>query len=490
MRPTYRPTPTMMRKINVRPLIVFSATLVVCATGPSQASELLYYDPTGTPTEHKAPEADSVTITFHRDKHLLTIPPKFYGVNIHPGSAAYEIAQIDVLKALKPDAIRIMTRMRVDWPADKSGRIVTPLSPAPGVYDWNALDLLIRSIVAVGAEPYLALGFGPPHWMTDSPDLSSRRPPLPEYLSEYAEMMASIVERYVVEKKWPIRRVTIENEPENVGYDIDTYIELSKAARRAIKQRVPNVEIGGPAIGYAMWPQSNGRSISFHSATNILSKETKLFDFYDWHIYSTTTDPILKTVETVQRAYGSELPLVISELNRDWRYSGEYKKVSQKNNTEWSSVSWLAETLDRLQLSGVDQVFYFAWRESTLGLVDARFNELRPNYHLLSVMINELGRKRIEATFSNNSVGTIATIENNKISALIYNKTTTEVSVNTNAKEEIEIRLYDKKWHAENKNITDPFIPSTPKPFTPSISNNKKESIKIPPSSYILIKEK
>lgn len=394
------------------------------------AADLGYFDLSSPQNaRHTLHPNNIVGVELQANSPLVTIPSRFYGINIHPGSVRYELSRLDLLRKVRPDAIRVMTLMRSDWPPDRSGRVVTPLSVTPDSFDWTALDLLIRSIVAVGAEPYLALGFGPPQWISGAASPLDRRPPQPDKYEAYASFMATITHRYAVEKGWPIKRVTVDNEPENVGYAISDYMRLVRLAKTKIKDRAPGVQVGGPAIGYAMWKQPNAKPLGFGESVRRLFDDKTPFDFFDWHIYSTSADTVMKTVETVRRVYGESLPLVISELNRDWRYSGEHRAVSMRNNTSWESVAWLAYLYDKLQLAGVDQVFYFAWREQTLGLLDARSSTVRPNFYLTAAMTNMLGRNRVATKISHPAIGAIATVDAGVVSALIYNMSDANVAV-------------------------------------------------------------
>jgi hypothetical protein len=400
---------------------------VIAAIPPAAAQDLGYYDPTGQDGPFPVPTAP-VQINVQPSQPLLTIYSRFYGVNIHPGSAQYELANKPLLQKLKPDSIRVMTRMRLDWPPQ--GMVSHLLSPAPGVFDWTQLDLLLQGIVDVGAEPFLTLGFGPPHFLTQGGTELARVPPAPDLIEDYATYMSMIVQHYVNDKKLPVRLVSVDNEPENVRYPINDYIKLFKAAKTKIKAIAPNVLVGGPAIGFADWPQPDGTSLPFGESLNMLKAANTPFDFLDWHIYSTKASTVIFTVNAVRRRFS--VPLIMSEVNRDWRYSGVAKEESKQNNTGWESASWLAYVYDQLQRLGVGRVYYFAWRENVLGLVDAKITTLRPNYYVFWAMTNQLSRKRVVADSSDLGVGCIATYDGGRFAALIYNRTAGEVRLKIN----------------------------------------------------------
>lgn len=469
----------------------FALAFSMAFSAPSWPGDLLDYNPEFGNTEQLDAPDSVVEVRIDRSKTLMTIPARFYGINIHPGSSKYEFARPELLRALKPDAVRIMTLMRADWPPDRSGRKLSPISRGPALFDWSELDLLVDNIVSVGAEPYLALGFGPPSWLSGAPAEWVRWPPPRARIPEYADFMATIVERYATQKSAPIRRVTVDNEPENVGYSIEDYMSLVRLAKLRIKERAPHVEVGGPAIGYAYWPQPARDRLSFAKATAEFAQSDTPFDFYDWHIYSVKPEPVLRTVDTVKQEYGSRIPLVLSEINRDWRYGGPARQKSQENNTGWASVAWLAYLYDHLQLAGVDQVFYFAWRENTLGLVSADSSQLRPNFYLFAALTNSLGRTRLLASSTHPAIGCIATeTPAGKVTALLYNRADKAISVQAQLGAPIRsVHAFDKDWYMSHSRVN-------PSPSDPSfvgrpvdLPASGKQVFAIPRGGFVIIRD-
>jgi hypothetical protein len=445
-----------------------------------------YFDPAAT----KDPEltnipTTAVSVEVQQGQPLKTIPSNFYGLNIHPGSAKYEIAANPVLlKALKPDAIRVMTRHRTDWLPNATGVKIYLLAPSQNTYDWTELDNLVKSIVDLGAEPYLTLGFGPPHWINGSTSLTARKPPPAARVAEYADYMAAIVKRYADQKNLRLRSVSVENEPENVGYPVDVYMQLAREAQARIRQAAPGIKIGGPSTGYALWGQPDKSTLSFSQSTAMMHGANLPFDFFDWHVYSTSAETILRTVRYVKSLYGNSFPLVISELNRDWRYSGAEAAISKLNNTSWGSVSWMAYVYDNLQTLGVSQVFYFAWRENNLGLVDSKLEEARPNYFLLRAFTQNLGRFRVKTISSSPVIGAIATTDNG-LQMLVYNRVSLDVKVKLAGLQAgvFYTSTYDKDWVANNKRIPAGGVPGEP----PAVLHDSAATITIPAGGFVLV---
>jgi len=461
-----------------------SAVLLISCASAHADDSMSYFDPAATtdPQLINIPTA-TVNVDVQLNQPLKTIPSNFYGINIHPGSAKYEFANPALLKALKPDSIRVMTRHRTDWLPNGTGLKIYLLSPAQNTYDWTELDNLVTAITNIGAEPYLTLGFGPPHWLTGSASLTDRKPPPPAHLTQYADYMAAIVKHYADQKNLKLRAVSIENEPENVGYAVDTYMQLARLAQTKIRQAAPGIKIGGPSTGYALWGQPDNSTLSFSQSTELMHGANLPFDYFDWHVYSTSAETVLRTARFVKGLYGDNFPLVISELNRDWRYSGPEAVLSKKNNTTWGSVSWMAYVYDNLQTLGVNQVFYFAWRENNLGLVDSRLEEARPNYFLLRAFTQHLGRSRIKTTSSSPVIGCIATSDNG-LRMLVYNRVQIDVKVKLSGLQAgtFYTSAYGKDWIENNKSL----MSGTPPPEPAVVTHDSADTVTIPAGGFVL----
>lgn len=429
-----------------------------------------------------------VQITVDFDKPLVTISEHFYGINIHPVPASVAFRDQQLVANLKPDVIRIMGNNRTHWYRDannQSVRVDSTISPSEAVFDFTELDALIDGIHAIGAEPYLALGFGAPQWMADPTGSQRLRRVAVDRLQDYANWMAQVIKHLNAEKKYRIKWVTIDNEPENLQYPIEDYIQLVKLAKTAIQSVDPSIQITGPVTGYATWAQPDGRKISFSSSLQMLKDAGLEYDAIDWHIYATNPQLVFKTVDIVKKIYPDK-PLIISELNRDWRYSGEGGKLSAQRNTGWYSVAWLAHCYDELQKMGVAQVHYFCLSNGFFGLMDYHHTQVHPNYHLFAMMTNQLGRYRVTTTSSDPAIGIIATInEQNQAAVLIYNRAQHAINVQYNLPTDkmVQLRTYDQNWYESHKTITK----GTTTPLNPVSITGKQTTWTIPARGVILI---
>ncbi|MEK6793963.1 MAG: hypothetical protein AABZ39_04250 [Spirochaetota bacterium] len=424
------------------------------------AQDLVFYDPAATANDTVAVPDAPVALTVHAEKPLLTIPPEFYAVNQTICPAHFAFRNRELVKRLKPDVIRIFTQKLTLWSKvdGKGKREDFVLSSKKGEYNWKQIDDHVQGIVDCGAKPYVALGFGAPPWLYSSGSERLVRPPR-ERFDEYAEYMADIVRHLAVEKRFPVRYVTVDNEPENVKYPIDDYVELVHLAKAAIQKAVPGVMVGGPVTGYATWEQPDGKKLSFDSSSRYLKEKQTPFDFIDWHVYATAPSVVMRTANILRDIYGPKMELILSELNRDWRYAtAKDQATAISNNAGWGSVAWLIYLFDHLQRAGISQVHYFDLISNPFGLMDYWNTEARPNYFTFWACTSLLGRKRVAAESTHPSIGIIATRDDGMTTALIYNRSAADSAVTIRGMNAGSILRFSSDWYDANRSITNDML--------------------------------
>jgi hypothetical protein len=160
-------------------------------------------------------------------------------------------------------------------------------------YDFRRTDDYLQSIVSVGSGIVFRLG--------ESIEHTKRKYYVhpPADVEKWAAICVGIVRHY--NEGWGngfhhnIRHWEIWNEPENrpamwTGTD-EQYLGLYVAAAKAIKQNVPGVCVGGPALGY--FGRMTGDVLEPSAFTLAFLERCKRdaapLDFFSWHTY--TNDP-------------------------------------------------------------------------------------------------------------------------------------------------------------------------------------------------------
>jgi hypothetical protein len=263
-------------------------------------------------------------------------------------------------------------------------------------YDFARTDAYIAAVRHTGARIIYRLGESIEH---DEPRRFVHPPADPD---KWARVCLGIIRHY--NEGWAggfhhgIEYWEIWNEPENrpamwSGTDED-YFRLYRTAARAIRERYPQLKIGGPAVG------SNGqlegqlyRPTEFVREFIRLCRDEKLpLDFFSWHCY--TDDPR----ELVARAQG------IRKLLDEYGFSGTESHLNEWNflpGNTWKALgesrpeerqrfydemagapgaAFLASALIQLQTAPIDVGNLFHGEVGGFGL----FNEhgvAQRNYH-------------------------------------------------------------------------------------------------------------
>ncbi|REE98917.1 xylan 1,4-beta-xylosidase [Thermomonospora umbrina] len=189
----------------------------------------------------------------------VRVPPKALGVVGAPYSAPWPVwgfthtdRSADVGPASEVAARSIAARPLVQnqhimgWGADNP-------EPAPGRYDWAALDRRMEYIRRTGGVPVITLCCAP-DWMkggrpgdTDWSRLEFA--PRPRHYADFARLSAAVARRYPY-----VRHFAVWNElkgfydPQRVRWDHEGYTRMYNLVYDAVKAVNPANEVGGPYV--------------------------------------------------------------------------------------------------------------------------------------------------------------------------------------------------------------------------------------------------
>lgn len=342
-------------------------------------------------------------------------------------------------------------------------------SSGTGVYNWTVFDALVQSIVEVGAEPMITLGYYDykerpiiPSGMTVNPDTGL---PYPESFGAYA---ADLVKHFK-DIGLRVRYWEIWNEPWSYFFEkkvdgsimwgvtnelkLKAFVELFNAASKRMREVDLEVLLGTDAsliksfLNYFVQYGEGVGFLSFHK-----------YDSWGTWLYAPegylSDEEILRRAEriggdkwtyTPQEAsqlwyetLGADLPVVCSEtnLNSAWR-NGTDPRIQQIIGTVW-----YAEMLRTCVLSGVRYSIYYSFASNgspwwnttkqTRGFGFGMVNMTQPNEEWYPYLVNCLLGNHLGVgdvvyyAFSSNfsSTSILAWMHNGEYKILINNKVT------------------------------------------------------------------
>lgn len=246
----------------------------------------------------------------------------------------------------------------------------------PASYRFAKTDEYLASTLATGARIVFRLGESIDHGRVKE----HVHPPRDN--EKWAAICLGIVRHY--KEGWAdgfhhdIRYWEIWNEPENrpvmwSGTDED-YFRLYAVASRALKERYPDLKIGGPAVG-ATGTIENGEYRPTPFVANFLEtcrREKLPLDFFSWHCYADDPQELVVRAKGVRRELDERgFAKTESHLN-EWNYlpegdwspltlsgQGEPRKRWYERTTGAEGAAFVASALIALQDAPVDAANFY-----------------------------------------------------------------------------------------------------------------------------------
>jgi hypothetical protein len=267
----------------------------------------------------------------------------------------------------------------------------------PANYDFAATDDYVAAVIAAGSPVLYRLGESIEH----TPRKYRVHPPADP--AKWAEICCRIVRHY--NEGWAagfrhgIRYWEIWNEPENrpamwTGTD-EQFLDLYTATARAIKDRWPELKVGGPSIGDTGRFEGDAfQPSAFLSRFLRHCREQRLpLDFFSWHRYAADPSDLARRARAIRQLLDAAgFPDTESHLNEwnflpgeDWRpMMREGQGVERER---WNAVlrgpqgaAFAAWALVSLQDAPVDMANFYTAEIQMFGMFD--FNGVpQPTYH-------------------------------------------------------------------------------------------------------------
>ena len=231
----------------------------------------------------------------------------------------------------------------------------------PDSYHFEESDRYIQSVIESGSQVFFRLGESIDH----SGDNLYINPPR-DY-KKWAQICEGIINHYnngfADGYNYGIDYWEIWNEPEggaNWTGTPEQYYELYKTAAVYLKEKFPDIKIGGYGAQVGSSPEFLEGFLKY------ITQEVRVpLDFFSWHVYAADPGRLSASCETVRNcleSYGyEESELILGE----WNYNADVWDMEQIKE-EYKNViatprgaSYLAAALITMQNSGVDMAMYY-----------------------------------------------------------------------------------------------------------------------------------
>jgi hypothetical protein len=317
-----------------------------------------------------------------------------------------------------------------------------------GKWNWKDIDLLVKRIFEIGAEPLIVLGFY--SWslnkISSAPEGMRSNPvtglPYPDQWGAYCAEWV----KHFKEVNLPVRYYEIINEPHHyfgwgryanetkIGY----YMELYNSAAISMKKENPEVKLGNDnsllkkVFDYFVAYGENLDFLSFHrygldsktqtDAEAINAAETKYLSD-NLNMYSPEN-----AKQIYRRMRGVDLPVILSEGN----LCDDYDPVDPRTHMMLGAV-YTALSIRTFILKDIACSIYFIFggSEGDMGMVNTNTGTPWYAYHVQEMIGRNLavGDKLVKTTDSANDIRSLAWLHDNKLIVLLISTTNLQKTV-------------------------------------------------------------
>ncbi len=279
--------------------------------------------------------------------------------------------------------------VRVDHIYNYPGLVQTRLGGGL-TYNWTALDTLLDSIQAMGAQPMLDLSYMPPALNPESQLLP------PTDWADWDKLVRATVRHVNTDRRLGLRYWEVWNEPNLWGAwhgSYPQYLNLYDISRRAITERDPRALVGGPSL--SLYEES---ALDWLLGAQNTQADGGAVGFLSWHAYGWTPAETAAQVQAARALVARKRPqagpveLWITELGVRTGGPGD-TSVDNRADTSAAAVHLLA-SVAALETAGLDKLFVFELRDGPHDGVTfwGRFGILtydlhpKPIYHALAAL--------------------------------------------------------------------------------------------------------
>ena len=257
----------------------------------------------------------------------------------------------------------------------------------PKNYDFVFTDLYLDCIRRAGTEVFFRLGQTIEH----GPKKYGVLPP--KDYAKWARIAEHVIRHYNegwgwgVDKAWTTRNIAFSNQfnivrweiwnepdldasdgelprnPRCWGGTVTNFFQFYETAAKHLKAKFPQLKIGGPALaGRVDWAK---RFITYCRDNDVP------LDFFSWHIYSRTPEPVAGLAVQMRRLLDShgfeKTESILNEWNyvKGWGDDWVYSLRVESGDLNLKSAAYVAGTMAACQNAPVDILMYYDARSST-----------------------------------------------------------------------------------------------------------------------------
>ena len=329
--------------------------------------------------------ASELTVDFSRTNGLIR---PLHGVNLGPLCYRGMVDLSSYHRELNLPLTRLHDVVWVNYDAVDISTLFRDFrnDPAqPASYDFAATDDYLAAIVQAGSPILYRLGESIEH----TPRKYRVHPP--KDLAKWAEICCGIIRHYnegwAGGPRYNIRYWEIWNEPENqpamwTGTD-DQYFELYELTAKTIKQRWPELKVGGPSLGFTgefAGEEFRAGEFLLRFLRHCHDHHVPL-DFFSWHRYAKDPADSTRRARAIRQLLDAHGFQTTESHFNEWNYlpDEDWRPMMQSGQgrlrEQWSSemggpksAAFVAWTLISLQDAPVDMANFYTAEIQMFGM--------------------------------------------------------------------------------------------------------------------------
>ncbi len=267
-------------------------------------------------------------------------------------------------------------------------------------YDFACTDQLLKVIFLAGTKPFYRLGCSIEGHL---PKKYAIYPP--EDFKKWAIVCEHIIAHYT--EGWAdgfymdIEYWEIWNEPNSTGMWLGTpeeFNELYVIAAKHLKERFPQLKIGGPAFCNL---DSVSTDVWARPFLQKVREENAPLDFFSWHGYTLEIDYITEKLRHARNMLDEYGFTQTESILNEWNYAKDFSVAEFKQLLSIKGAAFTSAYISVCQDGPLDMLMYYDARPTVMNnLFDYDFLEPRKSYYIIKIWGEMLKNKAVQCRTS------------------------------------------------------------------------------------------